>query len=319
MTRDEFLNDPYVRRFVDWLAANDERLGFRIEPSPRARFNGGRPFSADGLEAALAGYRRPADVVLPVLEGDCSAAWARRRCADWETTVEMLEELREGLAAALAADDAAAALAWCAAILDWGVKGRGEATLRRLRGVRAAGALPIVLRELAALIGDETVSDPTTRFAAATAPLGGGRRGWMSSGLAKTITVLDERAIIYDSRVAAALGQIVCLWIIDEDDLMGVPQALRFSWSGGHGGKRRPALCARDEHPRMERDVRWFDDQRRASWLARAVLERDPALFGEVGGPTRRLRALEAALFVVGYDVTGHVLLWPSFGFALAA
>jgi hypothetical protein len=135
--------------------------------------------------------------------------------------------------------------------------------------------------------------------------------------------LLVKDFIIYDSRVGAALGWIVAKYC-EEKQLPGVPAELAFPWAPskeapnakspknrnpGRGAFWFPRLVAGPQH------AHW---NLKASWVLAEVL----ALAGadNFAGPATvaPLRRLEAALFMIGYDlpqsgnVTAEVMTEPA-------
>jgi len=130
-----------------------------------------------------------------------------------------------------------------------------------------------------------------------------------NAGFTKIYSLLFNDFIIYDSRVAAALGMFVVRYSRYRN-LLSVPAALRFCWMGGMSREllRDPSVGpwkfpSADHLQHIESNVR-------ANWLLAAcvngsrfeqLIDANPYLF-----PVKPLRALEAALFMIGYDLAGN-------------
>lgn len=129
-----------------------------------------------------------------------------------------------------------------------------------------------------------------------------------NAGMTKVYSLLVDDFIIYDSRVAAALCWFVMQWA-RENNLETIPDALSFPCmpakesdhprirkirNPGSGAWHFPRL---NNHPRLH--AQW---NLRASWLLEAVLNEasSTTVFHQAAQP---LRALEAALFMWGYDL----------------
>ena len=106
---------------------------------------------------------------------------------------------------------------------------------------------------------------------------------------------------IYDGRVGAAMGYLVQQYCT-RAGLCQVPAVLCFRWAAARGGHNRnpsmgslrfPGLTA--ANPRT-----WAECNIRAAWVLGEVCRE-----GRFGGLVqhRQLRALEAALFMIGYKL----------------
>lgn len=148
-----------------------------------------------------------------------------------------------------------------------------------------------------------------------------------NAGFTKIYSLLFEDFAIYDSRVAAALGMLIVRYCAHER-LEQVPASLALVWMSGRtprdpstGALRNPsaesftfARCRgapdRISHMHIRSNVlanSLLSDALPGSEFNQAVLD-DPIRF-----PVTPMRALEAALFMIGYDLRGN----PSFGGAV--
>lgn len=129
-----------------------------------------------------------------------------------------------------------------------------------------------------------------------------------NAGMTKVYSLLVNDFIIYDSRVAAALGWIVVKYC-QEKQLSSVPAELAFPWAPSKEGpnakspkNRNPA---RDGYsfPRLIAGAHHAEWNLKASWILAAALARAPASDFAVSSAVPALRQLEAALFMIGYDL----------------
>lgn len=110
---------------------------------------------------------------------------------------------------------------------------------------------------------------------------------------------------MYDGRVGAAMGHLVRLYCSDKG-LRRVPELLRFRWlagrSGQNSGHNRDPSAGWLRFPRLSHQApgSWAECNVRAAWILGIV-----ACEGDFGKlPTeRRIRALEQALFMIGYEL----------------
>lgn len=140
----------------------------------------------------------------------------------------------------------------------------------------------------------------------------------MNSGFTKIYSLIVKDFIIYDSRVGAALGLLVRKFC-EETKKEKIPEELRFSW-----GLKRQTLNnqnKQNENPRNPSNQMYkfplltnsklhIENNIRANWLLKEILNKTNSNFNCLDG-TIALRALEAALFMIGYEVrtygSGHI------------
>jgi hypothetical protein len=127
-----------------------------------------------------------------------------------------------------------------------------------------------------------------------------------NAGFVKIYSLLLDGFIIYDGRVGAALGRLVRDYCLDAN-LMRVPELLRFPWSPPKEAKNMSSPKNRNpssdgyKFPKLnnQKDYHalWTIY---ASWLLKDTLSNYLSRFSMCPSP---LRALEAALFMIGYDL----------------
>jgi hypothetical protein len=112
VTRAQFLADPEVHDFIEWLARTAPTIivDLAIPPSPKVAR--GVRASAIGVEAVVRKYKWAARWRL------VSSPWVRSR--NWHSTRKSLALLRSELQAAIAAGACTRVLAVCDEILRWG-------------------------------------------------------------------------------------------------------------------------------------------------------------------------------------------------------
>ena len=124
---------------------------------------------------------------------------------------------------------------------------------------------------------------------------------YMNVGWTKVYALMLDGFPIYDGRVGAAMGYLVQRYCVSAR-LCQVPTRLRFRWGAARGRHNRnpstralrfPGLTA--ANPRM-----WAECNLGAAWILGEVCRK--SRFGGLV-PHRQLRALEAALFMIGYEL----------------
>ncbi|MDN7854314.1 hypothetical protein QZM81_00700 [Burkholderia cepacia] len=135
-----------------------------------------------------------------------------------------------------------------------------------------------------------------------------------TSGMSKVYSLVCDDFVIYDSRVAAALGRAV-VQFCQAKGLTDVPEGLDLAWAPAKSAPNainppeRYAGQARLTFPRLASGRVYAKWNMLASWLLTAIADhectRRSAFVARIESRTRRLRSLEAALFMVGYDLGG--------------
>lgn len=129
----------------------------------------------------------------------------------------------------------------------------------------------------------------------------------MNAGFTKIYALKFDDFIIYDGRVGAAFGLLVRKYIeiLNNNKPEETPVSLRFPWGAGLSASTKitrnpsddkykfPQLRAGSEH------AKW---NMRANWILKEVANYCGDFWG-ITDPQEKLRALEAALFMIGYGV----------------
>ena len=126
----------------------------------------------------------------------------------------------------------------------------------------------------------------------------------MSSGFSKIYSAYIEDFIIYDSRVAAAIG----LFVVNYCKIAGIisiPNELQFAWLPGVGSQLRNPSCNEYYFPLLRRykQGEYLENNIRANWLITTIAKQTKSKFKSIDKHLRA-RALEQALFMIGYDLS---------------
>ena len=140
----------------------------------------------------------------------------------------------------------------------------------------------------------------------------------IDSGTTKVFSLLVPGFIIYDSRVAAAIGLLAVRWI-QATGGCEIPESLRFSWQNGSSkiysirNPNRLLSSEKNVFPRAHsgdaesKIQKRLADNIKASWLCDELLRVSVEKFPSSGFATldknTRARALESALFMIGYSI----------------
>lgn len=286
MKRQTYLAVAHVAGFIDWLAAELESdVLFRHQYVDRRR---SEIWQCDSLFNAFEAYRwnHPGNDRLGYPAGDTPASNA-----------VALDALRRDLLASLDADEPS--LRGSLDVMGWGgvLARNGDWLKNNQKGLAAT-----LSSVKAALEGDDPL-----------APLLRAKSLRFNSGMTKIYSLICDDFLIYDSRVAAALGWLVVKYC-QAKGLERVPAELGFPWAAAKEGQaaenpkwRNPGLGAL-QFKRLRAGHHHALWNLRASWLLSAVLAHPAAAasrFNQVQAPVTSLRALEAACFMIGYDLGG--------------
>lgn len=284
MDKRQFLAQADVESFISWLVENLPRLPVQLSFSPSRFVTGGLQQSVEGIEAVHALYRWKSSWY----DGQTS----QRIVSDgWVGTEASLELLRDRLLAALAIGCEQTTYRACLAVLEWGgVHG----AIPFLNGLCHQGQLVAYLTDCKPLFdleGSQRLSDLNKQSI---------RR--FDAGLTKIHSLIDGNGSpIYDSRVGAAIAMLYALYRQGAT----VPCVLYFPTGSARGAQvRDPGRLGYKSAPQFfTRGVppeRWAQSQLELGWILQETLRRSSLFSGSLA---TRCRALEAALFMIGYDL----------------
>lgn len=270
-----------VSDFVDWLAKNLGNASlFTHEYTDR---RSGTPWKCQGLQDACTHYHWRHKGALGVPSG-----------TDLTSNDAALNALRSALRNSINPANDQAAFSAAADVMKWG-------------GVQAGNIrwLSININNLAQTLTSTAAALTRSNLAE---PILMSKDLRFNAGMTKVYSLLVKDFIIYDSRVAAALGWIVVKYC-QEKKLSSVPRELAFPWAPSKEGPHAKSPKNRDPgqsnfcFPRLIAGAHHAEWNLKASWILAEVLVRAPA--SAFAGPcaVSALRRLEAALFMIGYDL----------------
>jgi hypothetical protein len=279
MSKTQFLRDIEVIEFGSWVA---NRLD--CEGSLPHEYNDRKHkvnWRCDSLYSAFEAYFWP-----------FSCKSLNLRGKTFSESKRVLDELQGRLRNAVAVDASVTAASACIEILEWGGVTGGNARWISENAHRIGRILSDDSKLLTQPEPTPETLENLHRF---------------NSGFAKIYSLLLEDVVIYDGRVGAALGALVRDWCL-ESDRGTVPITLCFPWGSPKEGKSPKAPKQRNPStkelcfPKLKPGATHALWALRSSWLLGSVLTSRPNKFSLNSSP---LRALEASLFMIGYD------LWP--------
>ncbi len=200
---------------------------------------------------------------------------------DWGKTRLLLNDISICLRNAIKNMDDEVCLMACSRILQWGGVSRGNQ--EKLEEIdRTEGLLPYLLKAKEAL-----QANPEKCLEEGVV---------MNSGFTKIYSLYVDDFVIYDSRVGAALCYLIRLYC-EECGYDYVPGALRFAYGNGRGksGNRNPCK-GKYKFRLLDQGKVHIDCNIKASWLLKRLTELPACEFEDV-------RSIEAALFMIGYEI----------------
>ena len=265
MKRDDYLNHACVKSFIEWL----------------------RPYVRGDKD-----FRHEYTMLNPECDWSCGSLWEAYKGYVWDggnfdDNQAKLNRLATRLRRAVEQSDWKTFVEIVLCILDWGgVKNKNADRLLDL----GEEALPI-FRKASRLL------DPSR---ADTSRLEGFR--YMNSGWTKVYSLMLDGFPIYDGRVGAAMGYLVQKHC-KEAGLKHVPGLLHFRWSGGRSGNNRNPSSGSLQFYELRHNSprKWAECNVWAAWVLGKVC--DEGRFGNHLLPNVRIRALEAALFMIGDEL----------------
>ena len=269
MDKSTYLQLSRVQDFIDWLSnrLDTPDLAHRyLNRSTRIDWH------CDSLFDAFSKY-----------------SWPTENGSDFGGNANHLISLQNRLEAALKSNNDSGCCEAAIDVMKWGGVVPGNV---RWLGANQVGLVQLLKNTQCALnIGDydaAPLNDESLRF---------------NSGMTKVYSLLCDNFVIYDSRVAAALGWIVVCFLKGKGP---VPPGLKFPWApakeikGQRNPKRRNPSEGNLLFPRLQAGRNHAEWNLKASWLLEEVLAKSKSNFNNQKNP---LRALEAALFMIGYDL----------------
>jgi len=124
-----------------------------------------------------------------------------------------------------------------------------------------------------------------------------------NSSFSKIYSTIIKNFIIYDSRVSCALCYLISLFA-EENSREEIPKYLKFAYSVGDGkdkNKDRNPKKGKFKFNNLSQD-NYLINNIIASWLMKLILEKTNSKFNDLP-ENKQLRALESALFMIGYKI----------------
>jgi len=290
MNKTDFLKSLDVNGFIQWLASDLVSRTFKLDLASSRFVPGGLKTEAKGIEAVLIHYR-------------WKAKWTDTRSGlkvesnTWIETKGSLSRLGEWLRESVRAGNQEQALDASIAVLQWGGVSGASKLVKELC---KTGELVAYLRTLQALL--RVNGPPSQRIEDITAA----KIKKFDSGLTKIHALVDGNGSpIYDSRVAGAISLLYSLY--REVSPRSLEKSLEFPCGSARGDQlRNPGDLGFKRAKALYSETaayEWAQVQLKLGWIFSGLLTQYPTLFQNEGNLPARAHALEASLFMVGYDL----------------
>lgn len=280
ITEFDFLSSAPVRGFVAWM--EDKLDGFNAFTHHFRIKKTRTDWNCDSIYNAYENYMWSFHLHDPV-RGTLIRGNTFSECE------KVLDELSETLRRSISAADNELCAKTCCAILSWGgVLNRNDACI---------ASIGSDICEYLQSVKDQMQKD----LGSADYYFSGMK---MNSGFTKIYSLCVNDFIIYDGRLGAALGLLSRLYC-EENRLSAVSEELVFAWGRGKGGdpRRRDPSSEIFVYPELGANAkRHLENNIRANWLIKEITLKTASRFSSLE-PRSRMRALESALFMIGYQV----------------
>lgn len=275
LSKEHFLADKYVQDFISWLG---QKLDGEFKHFYKRKKNK-KNWGCNSIFEAYKNY-------------NWEFRLKEKEVSSFEDSSLCLNELSSQLRDSINQGDNELCQEACLAILKWGGALRNnEQKIKNL-----GNSLIRYLQEARDKLTTDTIEEADfykTLFE---------RTIYMNSGFSKIYSLYIDDYIIYDSRVGAALGLLVRKFA-EERNLSHVPEMLTFAYGNGRGGVNRNPSSDKYKFPLLRSGDRYnnhIENNLKANWLLKETLLRNESQFNK---EKDSLRALEAALFMIGYSV----------------
>lgn len=284
MKRENYIADKDVEGFINFLVddiqgngkALDHKLNIRDTRVPKDYKN---PRSINSLKEAFESY-----------------FWASK---GFDETSLLLVPLRLSLFEAYYSKNKANLLAAAGGVFDWGLTANASAWNKKWATSRKdfVSSIAKALHELSSSEPKPEVFDDD--------------RCRMNSGFTKVYALLHPGSIIYDGRVGAALGLLVIHFLNGKGESK-LPASLAFPWAPGVGKANRNPSSNNFQFPTIQS----LGPKGHATWNIKANWIINEVINKCVGSATwltgEPVRQLEAALFMIGYEIPTKSVAGPA-------
>lgn len=288
MTREQFCKSPNVQEFIKWLSERMDQENSFLHRYVSIKSK--KDWMCHSIYSAYENYTWNFSCIDKI--------GTKIKGSSFLESKRVLDGISKDLQESLSNGNDADCLSSCRQILEW-----GGVTHKNLEKIRLMEKRCDYFKEAINIF--ETENDLEYYSNA---------KLLMNSGFTKIYSLIVRDFVIYDSRVGAALGLFVRNFCEDTDRVK-IPDELRFAW----GDKRQGSSCNSNnmKNPRnpsyndykfpklMYNNKLHINNNIRANWLLKETLQRTKSKFNLLE-ERDALRALESALFMIGYEVVAQ-------------
>ncbi|SHJ68788.1 hypothetical protein SAMN02745751_03136 [Dethiosulfatibacter aminovorans DSM 17477] len=286
MNKEQYTNSKTIIDFIEWVKP---RISGEIEFKHSYTSNKTKLYwSCNSIYNAYENYSWPFTCILP--------NGKKIKGKSFGQSEVLLENIEFGMKSAIMNKNAKDLLLYSRSMLDWG--GVLRSNYNKLEDM---GDRIIQFYELASRKLDPESVNTRDSFEGII----------MNSGFTKLYSLIIDDFVIYDSRVGAALGLLVRYYLEDRD-IGVIPEELNFSYGNsrptksdvGPINKRNPSSRRYKFTQLANNGKKHIKNNIYANWLLGEIAKES-----EFSSEKNPIRALEASLFMIGYQVnTGEKL-----------
>lgn len=289
MNKIQYLNNEDVKSFIIWINSKlDKPNSFEhkyILKRPK-----GVKWECNSIFSAFENYKWGFSCVNPdsnkVVKGNT-----------FGESNEILSKLSVGLKKSIEENNMELTQQYCISILQWG----GVLNKNKEKILNMGSNITMYLSEAKKILNPNTYDTNCNDEIII-----------MNSGFTKIYSLIIDDYIIYDGRVGSALGLLVRKYC-EDSNLRIIPNQLLFSYGNAREGKpseggknRRNPSSTQYKFPLLSNlSKRHIENNIRANWLLKQIIDQSNSKFKKLNEDIQ-LRALEAALFMIGYDVLSN-------------
>ena len=283
MTKQQYLSRPIVKEFIEWLSvtlSNNYVHNYLIDPVNRAWIannNNSVNWNCTSIFNAYQMYN-----------------WGDKYC-DFNSNSAILDTLKNVGEFGLQQNNNDIIKMYCLLVFDWG---RVTGNNNYIHNYQGNGGYVDILNEVSSginnlnpIVFDDDVTFPNIK---------------LNAGFTKVYSLLIKDFIIYDSRVAKALCKLISEFLIYKNQVgNNVDPLLALKIPKGRSdNKGNLIINNRFSFQLFNMNNKYHQVSNiRASWILKEVLRVSPVSPFNTLPINKRLRALEAALFMIGYRI----------------
>ena len=285
VNKSEFLSSEPVRLFIKWIEPRLDKPGSFMHKYYMKRFCVN--WQCDSIYSAYELYQWPFTGTVPGKGQAISGI-------TFSDSYKFLDQLSKGLCQSIEKADAELSRQYSVEILKWG----GVSQRNRNRIIEFGDDIIDYYKHVIKVLDID-------HFDAKKCG-----KVIMNSGFTKIYAQLIDDFIMYDGRVGAALGLLIRQFC-EDNGLNSVPDEVLFGYGTGREAQtsatdRRNPGNEKYKFPRITGNPRkHLLHNVKASWLLKQIIHGTESRFSQLDNG---LNALQAALFMIGYDVTINLL-----------